>query len=336
MGFPLHPLVVHAAVVFGPLGGPRRPGVRRPARAGATGSAGRWSAWRWSRPASIVAAYLTGKNFLDSQPALARSRWCRPTRTGPQLLLWVDARLRRGRRGRRLAAHPDRGGPGRAPGRARAAAAAACWCRWSSPATPAPARSGRSWASSDGNLPTGLPRSSRTALGPLVSTMEILGRPPARRCSAVALAAGRWRPVRLPRRRSGTPYAVGAAGDCWRFPDARSRPRCATAADPRRLIISRPTGCCTDSRTLRAADAARSAPTRSTPPGWCCPRSGSSVMAHAAPGCAQPAVRHACGWRCRACCRVRVVVLVLVDPLRRCRRPLALGQTGQSPVLAGQ
>jgi uncharacterized membrane protein len=80
-GLPLHPLVVHAAVVLGPV-----------AALAALGYAavGRWRDWlrvpmvvvALAAVASIVAAYLSGDSFLEA------ARWPRspgsaPTRNGP-------------------------------------------------------------------------------------------------------------------------------------------------------------------------------------------------------------------------------------------------------------
>ena len=78
-GCPLHPLVVHAAVVLGPLAALAR--ARLPASRA-------WRDWlRWpllgrrasSRSSSIWAAYLTGENFQESQPDVLRRR------TAPQI-----------------------------------------------------------------------------------------------------------------------------------------------------------------------------------------------------------------------------------------------------------
>jgi hypothetical protein len=76
-GLPLHPLVVHAAVVFGPLAAlaalllvavPRwRDRLRWPMLALAVVAVG-----------SIVAAYYSGRSFLSSRPP--------PIRTSPQVL----------------------------------------------------------------------------------------------------------------------------------------------------------------------------------------------------------------------------------------------------------
>jgi len=68
-GVPLHPLVVHAAVVFGPLGA-----LAALLYAGIP----RWrDRMRWPMVAiallatgAIVTAYLTGRNFLNSRPEL--------------------------------------------------------------------------------------------------------------------------------------------------------------------------------------------------------------------------------------------------------------------------
>ena len=71
-GLPLHPLVVHAAVVFGPIGAltalayaalPRwRDRLHKPMVALALVATG-----------SVVAAYFTGKDFLDRRPELAQA-----------------------------------------------------------------------------------------------------------------------------------------------------------------------------------------------------------------------------------------------------------------------
>ena len=64
-GLPLHPLIVHAAVVFGPLAALSAIAYAVLPRT-ATGCAG--SRWRWSLIAflSIWAAYLSGDNFFES------------------------------------------------------------------------------------------------------------------------------------------------------------------------------------------------------------------------------------------------------------------------------
>ncbi|WP_028637003.1 DUF2231 domain-containing protein [Nocardioides sp. URHA0032] len=71
-GLPLHPLVVHAAVVFGPLAA---------VAAGLYVAVPRWrDRLRWPMLAlagvatgAIVVAYLTGGTFLDSKPELRSS-----------------------------------------------------------------------------------------------------------------------------------------------------------------------------------------------------------------------------------------------------------------------
>lgn len=87
-GLPLHPLVVHAAVVLGPLGAltalayavvPRlRDRLRWPMLVMALAATG-----------SILAAYLTGSDFLDSRPELARNPLVRTHRDRAELLLWL-------------------------------------------------------------------------------------------------------------------------------------------------------------------------------------------------------------------------------------------------------
>ena len=79
-GLPLHPLVVHAAVIFGPLGAllalayvavPRwRERLRWPTLALALVAVG-----------ALLTAYLTGKGFLNSKPQLKGS---------PQVAIHVD------------------------------------------------------------------------------------------------------------------------------------------------------------------------------------------------------------------------------------------------------
>lgn len=87
-GLPLHPLVVHAAVVFGPLGA-----------LGALAYVGLPS-WRdrlrWPMLAlalaaglAIVAAYLTGRNFISSRPELAQLPHVATHRHRARLLLWA-------------------------------------------------------------------------------------------------------------------------------------------------------------------------------------------------------------------------------------------------------
>lgn len=71
-GLPLHPLVIHAAVVFGPLAA---------LTALAYAVLGRWrDRLRWPMvllalvaTGSVVAAYLSGKSLLSSQPGLGQS-----------------------------------------------------------------------------------------------------------------------------------------------------------------------------------------------------------------------------------------------------------------------
>lgn len=87
-GLPLHPLVIHAAVVFGPL-----------AALCALGYAllDRWrDRLRWPMlgmalvaAGAIVAAYLTGRDLLESRPALATKSLVEIHEARAQLLLWV-------------------------------------------------------------------------------------------------------------------------------------------------------------------------------------------------------------------------------------------------------
>jgi hypothetical protein len=87
-GLPLHPLVVHAAVIFGPIGAltalayavlPRwRDRLRMPMVALALLATG-----------SVVAAYLTGRNLLESRPELGEIPMVEIHQARAQLLLWL-------------------------------------------------------------------------------------------------------------------------------------------------------------------------------------------------------------------------------------------------------
>jgi len=87
-GLPLHPLVVHAAVVFGPLAAvtallyvavPRwRDRLRWPMLALAVVAVG-----------SIVLAYLSGDSFLESKPELEGSAAVEKHEHRAEQLLWV-------------------------------------------------------------------------------------------------------------------------------------------------------------------------------------------------------------------------------------------------------
>lgn len=87
-GVPVHPLVVHAAVVFGPLGA---------LAALAHVALPSWRArLRWPMvglallaTGAIVAAYLTGTNFLASRPELRQLAAVQTHRARGTLLLWV-------------------------------------------------------------------------------------------------------------------------------------------------------------------------------------------------------------------------------------------------------
>lgn len=87
-GLPLHPLVIHVAVVFGPLAA---------LCALAYALIGRWrDPLRWPMVAlalvatgSIVAAYLTGRNFLESRPELGTNPLVQTHEARAKLLLWV-------------------------------------------------------------------------------------------------------------------------------------------------------------------------------------------------------------------------------------------------------
>lgn len=87
-GLPLHPLVVHAAVVFGPLGAlgalfyvavpSWRDRVRWPMVALALVATG-----------AIVVAYFSGNNFLDSRPDLKQLPAVDTHKARGQQLFWV-------------------------------------------------------------------------------------------------------------------------------------------------------------------------------------------------------------------------------------------------------
>ena len=87
-GLPLHPLVIHAAVVFGPLA----------ALAALASLVPRWrDTARWPMVAlavvavgAIVAAYLTGRSFLNSRPDLATSPAVLTHESRARALLWVS------------------------------------------------------------------------------------------------------------------------------------------------------------------------------------------------------------------------------------------------------
>lgn len=86
-GLPLHPLVVHAAVIFGPIGAltalaygllPRwRDRLRIPMVALALVATG-----------SVVAAFLTGNDFLESRPELGDDPLVQTHEQRAELLLW--------------------------------------------------------------------------------------------------------------------------------------------------------------------------------------------------------------------------------------------------------
>lgn len=87
-GLPLHPLVVHAAVIFGPIGAltalayavlPRwQDRLRLPMVALALLATG-----------AVVAAFLTGRNLLDTHPELAQRPIVETHEARAQLLLWL-------------------------------------------------------------------------------------------------------------------------------------------------------------------------------------------------------------------------------------------------------
>jgi hypothetical protein len=86
-GLPLHPLVVHAAVIFGPIA----------VLAAIAFLVPRWRLkLRWPMvglaliaTASVVAAYLTGVNFLEHKPELRTSPQVQTHRHRGVQLLWV-------------------------------------------------------------------------------------------------------------------------------------------------------------------------------------------------------------------------------------------------------
>jgi magnesium-transporting ATPase (P-type) len=86
-GLPLHPLVVHAAVIFGPIAALVALAYLVP----------RWRLkLRWPMVGlaviatlSIVAAYLTGNNFLEHKPELRTSPQVQTHQDRARQLLWV-------------------------------------------------------------------------------------------------------------------------------------------------------------------------------------------------------------------------------------------------------
>lgn len=85
---PLHPLIVHAAVVFAPLA----------ALAGLLYAA--LPKWRWATrwpmialavigAGSVLAAYLSGKNFIGDRPALEEIPAVQDHMDRAQILLWI-------------------------------------------------------------------------------------------------------------------------------------------------------------------------------------------------------------------------------------------------------
>lgn len=87
-GLPLHPLVVHAAVVFGPLGAL---GALAYVALPSWRDRLRWPMLALALVAglAIVAAYLTGRNFISSRPELAQLPGVSTHRHRARLLLWA-------------------------------------------------------------------------------------------------------------------------------------------------------------------------------------------------------------------------------------------------------
>jgi hypothetical protein len=87
-GLPLHPLVVHAAVVLGPVAA---------LAALAYAAVGRWRDWlrvpmvvvSLAAVASIGAAYLTGDSFLEANRALAQKPYVGTHEERAEVLLWL-------------------------------------------------------------------------------------------------------------------------------------------------------------------------------------------------------------------------------------------------------
>lgn len=87
-GLPLHPLVVHAAVVLGPLGAltallyvgmpRRRDQLRWPMLVASLVGTG-----------AVVAAYFSGRDFLAGRPELARDTQVLLHRDRAELLVWL-------------------------------------------------------------------------------------------------------------------------------------------------------------------------------------------------------------------------------------------------------
>ena len=86
-GLPLHPLVVHAAVVFGPLAALAALGYLVPTWRDRV----RWPmvALAVLATASIVAAYLSGNALLDARPELRASPQVQIHQDRARLLVWV-------------------------------------------------------------------------------------------------------------------------------------------------------------------------------------------------------------------------------------------------------
>ena len=87
-GLPVHALVVHAAVVLGPLAA---------LAALSYAAIGRWRDWlripmvvvALAATASIAAAYLSGDSFLSANPQLGQKPYVATHEERAELLLWV-------------------------------------------------------------------------------------------------------------------------------------------------------------------------------------------------------------------------------------------------------
>lgn len=87
-GLPVHALVVHAAVVLGPVAA---------LAALSYAAVGRWRDWlripmvvvAIAATASIAAAFLSGDNFLETHPQLAQKPYVATHEERAELLIWL-------------------------------------------------------------------------------------------------------------------------------------------------------------------------------------------------------------------------------------------------------